>query len=133
MTEPAAPPSEALALQQGLLRRALAARDPGRLPVRFRAQVIQRYRERAGAEVLRTRTVGRVSLPGRWSVDVGIAADGREVHLPVQELLERVPEEEWPHWIEHLVEAPLSANFLTMSQAGGMACIDDGPTEPWEA
>lgn len=132
MGEPPGADRSALALQQTLLSRALQARDPGRLHLRFRAEVIQRYRELAAAQVVRSRSVGRVALPGRWSVDVGIAEGGGEVHLPAQELLDRLPEEEWPHWIEHLVETPASANFLKMRQAAG-ACIDDGETEAWEA
>jgi hypothetical protein len=130
MTEPSDP--AALALQRTLLARALAAGDPGRLHVRFRAEVIQRYRERSGAQVVRTRSVGRIAIPGRWSLDVGIAAHEGEVHLPVQDLIERLPEDERPHWIEHLVETPASTNFLSMRQAAG-ACIDDGETGAWEA
>ncbi|MEE8421663.1 MAG: hypothetical protein V3S31_02680 [Dehalococcoidia bacterium] len=120
------------AMQRSVLGRALSARDPGRLHLRFRAEVIQRYREVGGAQIVRSQTVGRVALPGRWSLDVGITADGSEVHLPVQDILERLPEDEWAHWVEHLVEAPLSANFLKMRQTAA-ACIDDGETEAWEA
>ena len=79
-------------LQQSLLRRALAARDPGRMHVRFAGAVIERYRALEGAQLLRTRTVGRVALPGRWALDRGIAPDG-SVHVPFQELLDRLPED----------------------------------------
>ncbi len=130
MTEPSDP--AALALQRTLLARALAAGDPGCLYVRFRAEVSQRYRERSGAQVVRTRSVGRIAIPGRSSLDVGIAAHEGEVHVPVQDLIERLPEDERPHWIEHLVETPASTNFLSMRQAAG-ACIDDGETGAWEA
>ena len=92
---------------------------------------MERYRRLSGAQVMRTRSVGRVTVAGRWSLDLGIAAGDREVHLPVQDLIERLPEEEWPHWIEHLVETPASANFLKMRQAGA-ACIDDGEPGRWE-
>ena len=119
------------ALERSLLGRALAARDPGRLHLRFSADVLQRYRER-GAELVRTRSVGRISVRGRWSLDVGIAANGAEVHLPVQDLLDRLPEEEWPHWVSHLVPTPASASFLQMRMTAG-ACIDDGDTERWDA
>ena len=54
------------ALQQRLLQRALAAGAPGRLHLRFRADVVDRYRELASAEVMRTRTVGRIAVTGRW-------------------------------------------------------------------
>jgi hypothetical protein len=124
-----------LVLQQSLLRRVLASRAAARLHVRFRASVVERYREMTGAQLVRTRSVGRVAVSGRWSVDVGIAdgagAGGEpEVHLPLQDLLERLPESEWPHWIEHLVEQPMSAAFLQMRISPG-ACIDDGDTVAW--
>ena len=123
----------AAALQQTLLGRALAARDPGRLHLRFRVEVLQRYRDLASAQLVRTRSVGRVAVPGRWSLDVGIAEGDGEVHLPLQDLLDRLPEGEWPHWVEHLVTSPLSVSFLKMRLAGGAACIDDGESAPWEA
>ena len=125
------PPPPGLALQQALLRRALAARDAASLHLRFRAAVVQRYRD-GGAQVLRTRSVGRIALAGRWSLDVGIAAEGAEVHLPVRDLLERLPEGEWPRWIAHLVEVPASEAFLRMRRAAN-ACIDDGDAQPWGA
>ncbi|MBM3138805.1 MAG: hypothetical protein FJZ92_00995 [Chloroflexi bacterium] len=123
--------SSTLVLEQSLLRRALAARDPGRLHVRFNAAVVDRYRGMPGAQLLRTRTVGRLTLPGRWSLDIGIV-DGEEpeVHAPVQDLIDRLPEAEWPHWIEHLVESPASANFIQMRMTPA-ACIDDGETADW--
>ena len=116
-------------LQQSMLRRALAARDPGRLHLHFAASVIERYREVTGAQLVRTRTVGRVAIPGQWSLDLGIAADG-SLHAPFQDVVDRLPEREWEHWIEHLVALPASSNFLQMRAAAG-ACIDDGDTEPW--
>lgn len=117
-----------LLLQQALLRRVLAAHDGGRLHLRFRSEVIDRYRGRAEVRLLRTHTVGRIAA-GRWSVDVGIAPDG-VVHLPLQDLIDRLPEAEWAHWIEHLVVEPLSAAFLQMRMTAG-ACIDDGETVAW--
>lgn len=117
------------ALQRLLLNRAFTANDPGRLLLRFRASVMDRYRER-GATLIRTRTVGRVSFPGRWSLDVGITAGDAEVQVPFEDLLDRLPEAERPHWIEHLVIEPASFNFLRMRLAGA-ACIDDGEAGPW--
>jgi hypothetical protein len=131
MTDPSAPSSPTLSLQQTLLRRALAAHEAGRLHLRFDARVVERYRRLSGAQVMRTSSVGRVSVPGRWSLDLGIVAGDGEVHLPMQDLLDRLPEQEWPHWIEHLVETPASVNFLKMRQASA-ACIDDGEPERWE-
>ena len=121
-------------LEQRLLQRALAARDPGRLQLRFHAAVIDRYRERPGVTLLRTRSVGRVALTGRWSLDVGIA-EGRDgealLHLPVADLLDRLPEEEWEHWIAHLATGPASESYLQMRMTPA-ACIDDGEPGAWE-
>ncbi len=122
------------ALERALLARALAARDPGRLQLRFRAAVVDRYRERAGATLLRTRSVGRVALPGRWSLDVGLAEgpDGEALlHLPVSDLLDRLPEEEREHWIAHLATGPVSESYLQMRMTPA-ACIDDGEPGAWE-
>ena len=117
------------ALQQSLLRRALANRDPRQLHVRFEGAVIDRYRGLEGAQLHRTRSVGRIALPGRWSLDVGIASDGT-LHLPFQDLVDHLPEAEWPHWLDHLVEDPASLALVQMRLTPG-ACIDDGETEPW--
>ena len=84
----------------------------------------------------RTRTVGRVQLPNRWSLDMGIVeADaapptGPEVHVTVGDLIERLPEEERDHWLAHLVSQPLSAAFVQMKMSAA-ACIDDGDTVSW--
>lgn len=107
MTSPNFDPE--VALQRQVLSRALKAGDPGRLHLRFDAAVIQRYRELGGSQIVRTRTVGRVALPGRRSLDVSISADGSEVHLPVRDLLDRLPEDEWQHWVDHLIVVPFSA------------------------
>lgn len=125
-----------------MLRRALAADDPGRLHLRFRAAVVDRYREAEaqarGMRLLRTRTVGRIEQPGRWSVDVGIvpaatagADPGGEVHLPFRDFADRLPEAEWAHWLAHAVGFPASEHFLKMRMTQA-ACIDDGETEDWE-
>ncbi len=118
------------ALQRALLSRAIASKDAGRLLLRFKASVMDRYRER-GATIIRTRTVGRVSLPGRWSLDVGITAGDAEVQVPFEDLVDRLPEAERPHWVEYLVVEPASLNYLRMRLAGA-ACIDDGEAQPWD-
>ena len=121
-------------MEQRLLQHALAASDPGRLHLRFHAAVVDRYRERSGVTLLRTRSVGRVALPGRWSLDVGLAegADGEAlVHLPIADLLDRLPEEEWAHWIAHLMTGPVSESYLQMRMTPA-ACIDDGEPGAWE-
>lgn len=119
----------ALSLQRSLLDRALTAREPGRLLIRFHASVVDRYRDRGG-RLIRTRTVGRISIPGRWSLDVGIAPGDSEIQVPMQDLLDRLPEEERAHWLDHLVEEPASLNFLRMRLTPA-ACIDDGEAEAW--
>ncbi len=119
----------AVVLQQTVLRRALAARDASKLHVHFDGAVVERYRAIEGAQLMRTRSVGRVLVPGRWSLDMGLAPDG-SVHVPFGDLLERLPESEWPHWIEHLLDVPASLAFLQMRLSAG-ACIDDGETEAW--
>jgi hypothetical protein len=117
-------------MRQSMLRRALAARDPGRVHVRFDGAVLEHYRAIEGVQLLRTRTVGRIALPGRWSLDVGIAPDG-SLHVPFHDLMDRLPEDEWPHWVEHLAEDPASLAFLQMRMTAG-ACVDDGETVPWQ-
>jgi hypothetical protein len=116
-------------LERRLLARALASGDLGALHVRFDAAVLARYRER-GAKLVRTRSVGRVSM-AQWSLDLGIAVDGTEVHLAARDLLERLPEAERAHWVEHLVPVPASPAFLQMALSP-VACIDDGDTEAWD-
>jgi len=120
-------------LQRLLLRRVLKARDAGRLHLWFDGAVIDRYHDQPGAQLMRTRTVGRVAIAGRWSLDVGLAEDGPQgvlLHLPVQDLLDRLPESEWEHWVSHLVTPSASERFLQMRLSPG-ACIDDGEPQQW--
>ncbi len=126
--------AQADVLQQALLRRALASGDVLLLPLRFRADVVEKYRAVEDAQVVRTRTVGRVAIRGRWSLDMGIV-DGvspadTEVQVALGDLLQRLPEGEREHWIAHLLAEPASANFLQMKLSSG-ACIDDGETAAW--
>ena len=121
-------------LEQAILRRVLRSGDGRALHLRFRAEVLDKYREHPSAQLIRTATVGRVSIPGSWSLDVGIAEapDGLVIlHATLGDLLDRLPERERDHWVEHLVPAPASVNFLQMRMAAG-ACIDDGEPRPWE-
>ncbi|MDA0270150.1 MAG: hypothetical protein O2798_05765 [Chloroflexi bacterium] len=120
-------------LEQSLLRRVLASGDGRRLHLRFRPEVVDRYREQAGAQIIRTRTVGRIAFANRWSLDVGIAeVEGGEMvlHATLGDLLERLPEEERDHWIAHLWLDPASENFLQMKMVAA-ACIDDGEPVAW--
>ena len=121
-------------LQQVLLRRALASGDGLSLPLRFSAEVVAKYRSIEGAQVIRTRTVGRVAVRGQWSLDMGIVDDapgGAEVQVTLGDFMQRLPEREREHWIAHLVAEPASENFLQMKMAAN-ACIDDGETAAWE-
>ena len=129
-------------LEQAILRRVLRAGDGRALHLRFRAEVLDKYRAHPDAQLIRTATVGRVSIPGSWSLDVGIAAapdapDSLDaagppiLHATLGDLLDRLPERERDHWIEHLLPAPASVNFLQMRMAAG-ACIDDGEPRPWQ-
>ena len=120
-------------LQQVLLRRMLASGDGLLLPLRFSAEVVEKYRAIEGAQVIRTRTVGRVALRGLWSLDMGITDDapgGAEVQVTLGDLVQRLPERERDHWIAHLVAEPVSENFIQMKMASN-ACIDDGDTVAW--
>jgi hypothetical protein len=119
-------------IQRSLLRRVLASGNAARLHVRFHAEVVDRYREMPGAQVIRTRTVGRINLPGKWSLDMGIVDGEGEIHVTVEDLLDRLPESERDHWLEHLVPTPASLNFMQMRLTPG-ACIDDGEPQAWTA
>jgi hypothetical protein len=132
------------ALEQAILRRVLNAGDGRGLHLRFRASVLDRYRERPDAQLIRTRSVGRVSIPGSWSLDLGIAEEGiaedglaedggaeAVLHTTLGDLIDRLPERERDHWVAHLLPQPASANFLQMRMAAG-ACIDDGEPRAWE-
>ncbi len=121
------------ALEQALLRRVLASGDGRRLHLRFRPEVVERYRDVPGVQLIRTRTVGRINLPNRWSLDLGIVEDedgGTVLHATLGDLIDRVPEEEREHWIAHLWPEPASANFLQMKMVAA-ACIDDGEPTAW--
>lgn len=123
-------------LEQTILRRVLSSGDARRIHVHFHAEVVDKYRDVPGAQLIRTRTVGRVSIPAKWSLDMGIVdgdatpPGGPQVHVPLGALIDRLPEEERAHWVSHLVKQPASEAFLQMTMAAG-ACIDDGETGPW--
>ena len=121
-------------LEQAILRRVLRAGDGRALHLRFRAAVLDKYREYPTAQLIRTATVGRVSIPGSWSLDVGIVEEpGAPVilHTTLGDLLDRLPERERDHWVDHLAPEPASVAFLQMRMAAG-ACIDDGEPRAWE-
>lgn len=117
------------ALERRVLARALAGQDFGGLHLRFSIDVVEQYRAHPAAKLIRTRTVGRISMP-QWTLDMGITNDDSEVEVVARDLLERVPAEEHAHWVEHLVVQPASSRFLQMMIMPG-ACIDDGEPEAW--
>ena len=116
--------------QRALVERAVARGDYGLLPLRFSASVLDRYRERADARLLRTRSVGRIAIVRGWSIDAGIAPGEEEIEVFAADFAERLPESERAHWLEHLASPPSSANFALMRLSGN-ACIDDGEPTAW--
>src|SRR5436190_21348959 len=90
----------------------------------FSAAVVDTYRARPGWRVLRTNSVGRVQSPEVWSFDSGIAADGEALQATINDLIQRLPEGERPHWLQHVIAVPTSRTFPTMRRAPG-ACIGD--------
>ncbi|MDA1009955.1 MAG: hypothetical protein O2888_00610 [Chloroflexi bacterium] len=121
-------------LEQAVLRRVLRAGDGRGLHLRFRGEVLDRYREMANVQLIRTATVGRINVPGSWSLDVGIAegsAGEIVLHVTLGDLIDRLPERERDHWIAYLLPQPASVSFLQMRMAAD-ACIDDGEPRAWE-
>jgi hypothetical protein len=112
-------------------RRALTAGDPALLQLAFESSVLDRYRENAAYQVIRTNTAGRVRKQGGWSLYFGIADDDRIVHASWHALTQQLPESEREHWAAHAtVAADLSDNFLRM-QLSPMSCFDDGDVRSW--
>ena len=113
-----------------LLYRRVLAGNPGLGQLWFKQRVLSRYREQAGARVIRTNTAGRVRAAAGWSVDFGISAEDELIHLAIADLTERVPATEQVHWLAHAVALPISPTFLTMRLGAG-SCMDDGEVRDW--
>ena len=112
-------------------RRALTSGDPALVQLSFDAAVIERYREQAGFQVIRTNTAGRVRKQSGWSIDFGITDDDGFIHCSWGALAHGLPESEREHWATHAVPAAmLSENFLRMQMAPG-SCFDDGEVRSW--
>ena len=109
--------------------RAFAAGDPALVQVRFRAGVLDRYRER-GLEIKRTNTVGRLKKAGGWSLDFGIGGDDRTIHAALGDLFQRLPQQELEHWAAHVAQSDLSESYCKMRLHPG-SCIDDGELRDW--
>ena len=116
--------------QRALVERAVARGEYGLLTLRFRASVLDRYRERADVRLLRTRSVGRIAIVRGWSIDAGITPGEQEIEVFASDFAERLPESERAHWLDHLAAPPSSANFALMRLSGN-ACIDDGEPSAW--
>jgi hypothetical protein len=111
-------------------RRALLNSDPALVQISFDAAVIDRYRERADVQVIRTDTAGRIRKEGAWSLDFGIAEGDRTIHSSWNAIAHQLPDEEREHWAAHAVATAMSENFLRMQLAPG-SCFDDGEVRPW--
>ena len=101
---------------------------PALAQLSFNVAVLDLYLGKSGMTVSRTETVGRLKTAS-WSVDFGIAPDEKSIHLSVQLLIQRLPESEHAHWLEHIAADRWSENFLKMQSAH--ACIDDGGYRVW--
>lgn len=111
-------------------RRAMTAGDPALLQLCFEAAVVDRYREDAAFQVIRTDTAGRIRKQGGWSIDFGIAEDGAMIHASWGAISTALPESERAHWAAHATAQPLSENFLKMQMAPA-SCFDDGDIRSW--
>jgi hypothetical protein len=101
--------------------------QPELAQVSFVAAVLERYLGQSGVTVRLTNTVGRVKT-STWSLDFGIAPDEQSIHATIG-ALQRLPETEQNHWLEHVEAATFSENFLKMQ--GSHACIDVGDIRIW--
>jgi hypothetical protein len=96
--------------------------------VSFDVEVLSPYLNQSGTRVSRTNTVGRVKAAS-WSLDFGIAPDEKTIHVAVQTLQQKLPENERAHWFSHAHGQLFSENFLKMQMAH--ACVDDGGYRAW--
>jgi hypothetical protein len=103
-------------------------KDASLAQIVLRVEVLNRYLEKSGFTITRTRSVGRVKATS-WLIDFGIAADEQTIHVPLQSLTLRLPENELDHWLSHVDDSRFSENFLKMQSSH--ACIDDGNSRQW--
>jgi hypothetical protein len=122
--------SESDGVNRILMRRALANEDPANLQVHFETAVLDRYRGAEGYKLIRTDTVGRLTKPGAWSIDFGIAPDELAIHASFAALL-GLPPEDGHHWAAHALMLPGSSKFLQM-RLFPSSCFDDGEIRPWD-
>ena len=103
-------------------------KQPELAQVVFRIDVLAPYLGQRDVSVTRTDTVGRVKA-ATWSVDFGISPDEQAIHLTLASLMQRLPESEREHWLQHVHDSNFSENFLKMQ--GSHSCIDDGMLRKW--
>ena len=96
--------------------------------VSFDVAVLDDYLAREGVSIKRTDTVGRIKT-ATWSVDFGIAPDEKTIHLPLTQLLQKLPAGEREHWQNFADGSRFSENFLKMQSSN--SCIDDGGLRDW--
>jgi hypothetical protein len=111
-------------------RRIIVNGDPALLQIAFEPAVLDRYRAAAGFSIIRTDSAGRVKKEGGWSLDFGIGEGDALVHASWGALTQNLPDEERAHWAAHVIDLPLSENFLRMQLAPG-SCFDDGEVRSW--
>jgi len=103
-------------------------KQPELAQVHFRVAVLDKYLALPDLKVTRTETVGRVKS-ATWNVDFGIAPGEKTLHVTLGQLIQKLPESERDHWLEHVQDASFSENYLKMQ--GSHACIDDGGLRAW--
>ena len=113
-----------------LYQRVFSGRSPLLAPIFVKASVLERYRGATGYSVVRSNTIGRVKREGSWSLDFGISPQEGVIHISLTDVMNRVPEGERDHWLQHLAAPPLSENYAKTQLAPG-SCIEDGDTRPW--
>ncbi|MDC3413281.1 hypothetical protein NC797_17360 [Aquibacillus sp. 3ASR75-11] len=96
----------------------------------FKSEVLDKYRGDSAYKIIRTDSSGRISKPGAWALDFGIASEDRLIHFPVERWIHNLPDVEREHWLMAMVNLPLSDNFV--KGLVGVGCLDDGAIRKWE-
>jgi len=103
----------------------------GKIQLFFESDVLNKYLENDNFVIIRTDTSGRLSKKGGWSLDFGISGEqDRLIHTAVESFSQRVPKTEHEHWLAHLVNLPVSANYIKGLIRPG--CLDDGAIRKWQ-
>lgn len=116
-------------MNERFYERAFLAKDEGTLPIAFRLEALERYRE-AGYTMYRTRSAGRVQSPDGWRLDFGIVDDAGVFHMAVRDVY-KLPRAERQHLARYVAAPPLNGRYLKMHMGQG-ACVDEGDIESWD-